>query len=100
MARRPGGCGARRVVPGVRAALIARNRRFDRSLHMEFRACGWCARIAALEAGEPLLVTGDTIASAVFDERHPRDFEDLRGDKSFYAVVGPDTIEAVDADTL
>ena len=96
MARRPGGRGRRRVVPGVRDGLIARNRRFDRTFHLDFRECGWCARIAALEAGEPLEATGDSIWHAVFNERHPRDFEDLCWDKTFYRITGPDTIEAVD----
>lgn len=93
MARRPGGRGRRRVVPGVRDALVARERRFDAVFHRDAR-CSWCAAIAALEAGEPVQISGDLIASAVFNERRPREYDDLRGER-LYAIVGPDTIETI-----
>lgn len=94
MARRPGGRGLRRVVPGIRDALVDRERRFDAAFHRA-DGCGWCATITALEAGDPVQISGDLIASAVFNERRPREYDDLRGDRTLYAIVGSDTIEGV-----
>lgn len=94
MARRPGGRGRRRVVPGIRDAVVTRERRFDAAFHRDDR-CSWCAAITALEGGEPVQISGDLIASAVFNERRPREYDDLRGDGTLYAIVGPDTIESV-----
>ena len=94
MARRPGGVGRRRIVPGIRAGLIARARFFDATFCRRGpgRTCGWCEMVAALEAGEPFAVSGDLVWSAARANVKPND---LIYDAALYSIVGADVIEGV-----
>lgn len=96
MARRPGGVGRRRIVPGIRAGLIARKRSLDATFCLRNAgraACGWCEDIAALESGEVIAFSGDMIWRAARPTAKPND---LVGDTALYLVIGADVIEGVD----
>ncbi len=97
MARRDGG-GRRQVVPGVRAALLDRSRRFDSTFCLGpfGEPCPLCSLIADLEAGEPVAVSGGQAWSAMAAQplTPPGAFGHLLHDVRRYRVVGPDTLEA------
>lgn len=92
--RRGGGAG-RVVAPGVREALIARERRSDGSWHLDRgdgRGCTICAGVAELESGGPVQVSGELVWRAMFDERHPDSWDRFLRDETVYVVTGPDTL--------
>ena len=97
MARRDGG-GRRQVVPGIRAALVDRSRRFDSAFCMGpfGDLTTWCSLIADLEAGEPVTVSGDQAWGAMASQplTPPGAFAHLLNDVRRYRVVGPDILEA------
>lgn len=101
----------RRRVPGIRAAIVARYERLDRTwgisvdshIRVGFREpyphphvadCNSCLELAALEARRTTFYGGRELFYAL-PERLWSEFKDLRHDDSVYALVDDDVIEEV-----
>ena len=94
MARVAGG--GRRVIPGLRDASVALERRFDARFCMSplDAPCGWCRRAAAIERGEPVTVTGEHLWRALFNDHRSQDWREFMHDKTPYIVTG-DRLETI-----
>lgn len=53
-----------RALPGLAAALIGRYEGLDRAYHLP-GGCHWCAQLAALRVGQPVMVEPDTLHAFV-----------------------------------
>lgn len=79
-------------LPGLRAGLAARWRRFDRS----FPGAGFGGRADAVEGGEQLTVDGDLIWASLFDT-HPRvAAKFLRDSRNYLIPEGADAAVMID----
>ncbi len=99
MARRAGGRGRRRVVPGVQGAMLTRLAAMDGAFCMRplGAPCMWCAKTAGLRAlDRSTTFTGEAIYGAICArDDASRRHRDLMRDNTLYAITGPDTLEAV-----
>ena len=95
MARRQD-AGRGQLIPGLSAALAARESSFDAKFCLApFGApCGWCERRDLLLAGRPVTVTGEAIWRALFNPAVPRVWGEFMLDESWYVVTG-DRFESV-----
>lgn len=100
MARRAGGRGRRRVVPGVQTAMLARLAAMDGAFCMRplGGSCMWCTKTAGLRALDRMTTfTGDSIYSAICGrDEAARRHRDLMRDEAVYTITGSDTLEAVE----
>jgi hypothetical protein len=89
MARRTGG-GAGRAFPGIRAALADRFRYLDAAFCLEPLAdeCALCARVAELESGQSVEVTGEQVWRALFTPSAPKAHREFLHDATVYELTG------------
>jgi hypothetical protein len=78
------------MFPGLRAGLIARARYLDAAFCLRSLggACRICARIAALEAGQPVEIKGEEVWRALTDPRNPRACIEFLHDPRIYELTG------------
>lgn len=91
MVRRVGG--GRRSINGLWSALMAEAQRMDAHWHVAVD-CGACEWLDTLNSGEPVQVEAEKVWRVLWDERHPRDFDEFLRDGGWYVVTG-DRIEAI-----
>lgn len=89
MVRRVGAARGGRVLPGLADGLVRVYSGFDKAFCLaQWETCWWCAQLAELKAGRPVVVTGRMMFRGAHDDRNPGRADEFGRDDRMYLVTG------------